>query len=57
MGQSSWGPTLYSVTNEEHATEVERTIRELLEVLEIRGTVIRSTVKNSGADIRKGILE
>tara|TARA_A100001037_G_scaffold298681_1_gene322876 strand:+ start:13855 stop:14778 length:924 start_codon:yes stop_codon:yes gene_type:complete len=57
VGQSSWGPTLYSVTNEEHATEVERTIRELLEELEIRGTVIRSTVKNSGADIRKDILE
>ena len=48
---------MYSVTNEEHATEVERTIRELLEELEIRGTVIRSTVKNSGADIRKDILE
>ena len=51
VGQSSWGPSLYSVTSKEYGKDVENSIQELLDELEIEGTIIKASPRNKGAEI------
>lgn len=51
VGQSSWGPSLYSVTSEEYGRDVENNIQELLDELEIEGTIIKASPRNKGAEV------
>ncbi|MFB6134015.1 MAG: beta-ribofuranosylaminobenzene 5'-phosphate synthase family protein [Halanaeroarchaeum sp.] len=50
-GQSSWGPTVYGVTDEAHAEEAERVGRDALDAAGLEGTVSIVRGRNDGATV------
>ena len=52
-GQSSWGPTVYAVTDAERAGEVARAARAALEDADVDGRVRTAAARNEGAIVEK----
>jgi len=52
VGQSSWGPVVYGVTDSDHAAEAESAARDALSDTGLEGRVVLSAPSSSGARIR-----
>ncbi|WP_247000967.1 beta-ribofuranosylaminobenzene 5'-phosphate synthase family protein [Halosolutus gelatinilyticus] len=53
VGQSSWGPVVYGVTDAAHADEAERAARTALDELDLGGGVLLARAATDGARIRE----
>ncbi|WP_254863412.1 beta-ribofuranosylaminobenzene 5'-phosphate synthase family protein [Halovivax gelatinilyticus] len=51
LGQSSWGPAVYGVTDETHAREAESAARRILESLGCSGSVLICAPARTGATV------
>ncbi|MHC3437374.1 beta-ribofuranosylaminobenzene 5'-phosphate synthase family protein [Natrialbaceae archaeon A-gly3] len=51
VGQSSWGPAVYGVTDERHAGEARVAARNALEACDLEGKVVLTPPANDGARI------
>jgi len=52
LAQSSWGPTLYTITDYRNAGSVAEELERILETLNLRGVVVVSKPRNEGASIQ-----
>jgi beta-ribofuranosylaminobenzene 5'-phosphate synthase len=52
LAQSSWGPTLYTITGYGNADNVVEVLRRILKTLNIEGAVMVSKPRNRGASIQ-----
>jgi beta-ribofuranosylaminobenzene 5'-phosphate synthase len=51
-GQSSWGPTVYGLTDSERVDEARHAARTALDAADVDGDVFVSTIDTTGATIR-----
>ncbi len=52
LAQSSWGPTLYTITRAEWAESDAKTLKMIADELGIRASIVVSRPRNTGASIR-----
>ncbi|MFB6090914.1 MAG: beta-ribofuranosylaminobenzene 5'-phosphate synthase family protein [Halobellus sp.] len=53
VGQSSWGPCVYAVTDERHAAQARRAGRDALRAADVAGDVRVAAPRNDGADVER----
>jgi beta-ribofuranosylaminobenzene 5'-phosphate synthase len=51
VGQSSWGPVFFGLTDEDKADGLEASLRDFLRELDVEGPVFTSGPNNNGAEI------
>ncbi len=56
-GQSSWGPTVYGLTDVDGADMATEAAREALDTAGVDGDVLVAPVRNAGATVRGGAVE
>ncbi len=52
IGQSSWGPTVYGLTDVDRVEQAKTAARDALDTIDEEGTILVSTPRNTGATIQ-----
>ncbi len=52
LAQSSWGPTLYTITNSTNADFTVDVLAKILEITDLKGSIVVSKPRNKGAELR-----
>lgn len=52
IGQSSWGPTVYGLTDSDRAESAESAAKRALQAINIDGQVMIATPRNTGAEVK-----